>query len=377
MQRGWVTPEVGPSSTRSRVPPYGQALATHRVARIVGRRRLDGLRQRFASWFDAEGIQRQSDKPMRRRPNGSRASPVAARALLSLVLLFHAGPACRKLVPPECSAGGKARSARDVAEETAKLVPPECSAGGKARSARDVAEETAKMIVERSKLLASSDGLEQWDTPRGTYWVVKGNFGDMAHVLGEQEAEIYGDGVRGVRAGDIVLDCGAHFGGFVRTALAHGASKVVAIDITPETLECLRRNFKDEVVAGKVVVYGNGVWDKEDVLSLRRGPSAWSDRVGGRGTDKVQLTTIDKIVDELGLSRVDFIKMDIEGAEWNALAGAKATLKKFRPRMALASYHKPNDAVTLSKLGRELLPGYAICQSGASLGWGYQTLFFQ
>jgi FkbM family methyltransferase len=54
---------------------------------------------------------------------------------------------------------------------------------------------------------------------------------------------------------------------------------------------------------------------------------------------QVLLTTIDKIVDELHLPRVDLIKMDIEGAEVKALAGARNTLSRFHPRMSTAAEH--------------------------------------
>ena len=63
---------------------------------------------------------------------------------------------------------------------------------------------------------------------------------------------------------------------------------------------------------------------------------------GARPVD-LPLTTIDAIVDDLRLERVDFIKLDIEGAEREALEGAKATLTRFRPRLAVATENLPDD----------------------------------
>jgi hypothetical protein len=59
-------------------------------------------------------------------------------------------------------------------------------------------------------------------------------------------------------------------------------------------------------------------------------------------TVRFPLTTIDKLVSELKLERVDFIKMDIEGAEPKALAGAHDTLAKYHPRLSISAYHKPD-----------------------------------
>ena len=59
---------------------------------------------------------------------------------------------------------------------------------------------------------------------------------------------------------------------------------------------------------------------------------------------------LDAIVARFGLPRVDFIKMDIEGSEKQALAGAAQTLKRFKPRMALAAYHKPEDPAAIPAL---------------------------
>lgn len=47
--------------------------------------------------------------------------------------------------------------------------------------------------------------------------------------------------------------------------------------------------------------------------------------------------------DELGLESVTFMKMDIEGAERNALAGARGTIEKARPRLAVCVYHRGSD----------------------------------
>jgi FkbM family methyltransferase len=189
--------------------------------------------------------------------------------------------------------------------------------------------------------------------------------------LAEQGRRIYGKGGnRGERRGDIVLDCGANVGVYTRTALASGAKLVVAIEPAPENVECLRRNLAQEIAAGKVILYPKGVWDKDDTLELHRDPknSARDSlfKLAGDAIETIQvpLTTIDKLVTELKLDRVDFIKMDIEGAERNAVLGAKETLRKFKPRMALCVYHKSDDPIAIPRAVLDLAPGYQVYTQG-------------
>jgi hypothetical protein len=64
---------------------------------------------------------------------------------------------------------------------------------------------------------------------------------------------------------------------------------------------------------------------------------------------------------------VDFIKMDIEGAERNAVLGAKETLRKFKPRMALCVYHRRNDPAAIPRAVFDLASGYHLYTQGLML----------
>jgi len=206
-------------------------------------------------------------------------------------------------------------------------------------------------------------GLELVETPRGNYWTIK-NDKFLRFTLAEQELEIYGSDKRGVQPGDVVLDCGANVGTFTRTALSRGAKLVVAIEPAPATVECLRRNFVHEIAEGRVIVCPKGVWDHVDVLELAvasDGNNTGNSFVFGRNLSakvKVPLTTIDILVDELHLPRVDFIKMDIEGAEKQALRGGAQTIKKFQPRLALSAEHFREDPVEIPKVVSAISAAY-------------------
>jgi len=221
-------------------------------------------------------------------------------------------------------------------------------------------------IVRTSRLVQKDGNFHLWDTPRGRYWVPAGSDYSLTWDLAEQERKIYGTGKFAVSSGDTVLDCGANVGVYTREALNSGAALVVAIELAPENLECLRRTFVNGVAAGRVIIYPKGVWDKEGTLQLNVDP-------GNSAADSlvmhpeksykgpvVPVTTIDNLVAELKLSRVDYIKMDIEGAEPNALIGGRQTLAKFHPRMALSAYHAPDHPKLIPELVHKAWAGYRV-----------------
>ncbi len=78
------------------------------------------------------------------------------------------------------------------------------------------------------------------------------------------------------------------------------------------------------------------------------------------GASTSDTITIDDYVKQQGLERVDFIKMDIEGSESDALEGAATTIERWHPRLAISAYHRWQDLIELPLLIRDLAPGYQL-----------------
>jgi len=209
-------------------------------------------------------------------------------------------------------------------------------------------------------------GYHLWDTPRGRWWIPAGNDFVLPYNLAEQQRQVYGTGDFAVRPGDIALDCGGNVGTWTRTALDAGAAKVVAFEPAPENIESYRRNFQNEIAAGRVILIPKGVWDREDTLTLRRDPNnSAADTfvmLPGQNSDSVQapLTTIDHALADLNLPRVDYIKMDIEGAEAKAIDGAHDTIARFHPRLSIAAEHSQADGFLIPAAVRRIWPGYTL-----------------
>ena len=221
----------------------------------------------------------------------------------------------------------------------------------KGLSVSNCEREQYKLISQSCRILNKDEkGFELWETSKGPLWAPPGSEFKyyfeyiVPGLLTEQECNEYGTEKQGVRPGDIVLDCGAHIGVYTKKALAAGAKMVVAIEPSPENIECLRRNFSKDINAGRVIVYPKGVWNREEEISFKKEKFSVQDHIiqeseGGDQIIHIPVTTIDKIVSELKLEKIDFIKMDIEGAEQNALMGAQQTIVTHHPRMAIACEH--------------------------------------
>jgi FkbM family methyltransferase len=223
-------------------------------------------------------------------------------------------------------------------------------------------------IIRGSRLLQTDreHNLEQWSTPKGDFWIPMHNQYTLPFNLAEMERKVYGDGEHFIHPGDVVLDCGASDGDFTREALKAGAKLVVAVELAPLNIECLRRNLAREISAGQVIVYPKGVWDKEDTLTLNvvegnfAADSVVKQPDGSHHGPTVPLTTIDRLAAELNLPRVDFIKMDVEGAESRAIAGARDILTRYKPRLAIAAEHDPDDEIAIPQAVRQVRSDYTM-----------------
>ena len=160
---------------------------------------------------------------------------------------------------------------------------------------------------------------------------------------GQWEADSWEAIKQHLPAGGTFIDVGAHIGYYsLRAAKRVGTSgRVIAIEPNPETL----RNLRDNVEASHatvVSVYPVACSEAETEIDLfaaaraNTGMSSFSLDTATRSGDgirrhRVRARPLDGIVAEAGLSRVDVVKIDVEGAELLVLRGARQTLLRYRP----------------------------------------------
>jgi FkbM family methyltransferase len=152
-------------------------------------------------------------------------------------------------------------------------------------------------------------------------------------------------------SGDVVIDAGGCWG---ETALyfAHQAGdrgKVLCFEFIPSNLSVLDKNTAENPTLAKTIcVKRVPLWSVEGqtlyYVDWGPGSRVSFDKMRADFADtKCSTTTIDATVENENIDRLDFIKMDIEGAELNALKGGEKSLKRFHPKLAISLYHSVED----------------------------------
>jgi len=153
--------------------------------------------------------------------------------------------------------------------------------------------------------------------------------------------------------GDIVIDVGAHAGMFTMKAakLVGDNGLVVAIEPEPRNLSLLQRNIESHGLTN-VKVISKAIYNEKTTVRLYLQDLSVHHSLYYRSRDyiEVEADSLDNIISKLGLDRVDFIKIDVEGAELETLRGAEKVLASPGIKLSIASYHILSD-------GQPQLPG--------------------
>jgi hypothetical protein len=104
----------------------------------------------------------------------------------------------------------------------------------------------------------------------------------------------------------------------------------------------------------KYYMINAGLWSTPTRLAFS-GRGNTDSKINKAGDMFIDVTSIDTV---LSGGRVSFIKLDVEGAELEALKGAKNTIKKYRPRLAVCLYHKPEDIIEIPLYIKSLVSDY-------------------
>ena len=163
-----------------------------------------------------------------------------------------------------------------------------------------------------------------------------------------------------LKENEIVIDAGANIGDFSALAGISG-SKAFAFEPMPSCQD----NYlsKTAKMNRNITICDYALSDKRDELDFFDncfGSASFIRKNQGANKIKVKTIDLDTFVKENNLPSVDFIKADIEGAERYMLRGAKQVLKEFSPKLAICTYHLPDDPQVLRELILDANPDYII-----------------
>ena len=150
----------------------------------------------------------------------------------------------------------------------------------------------------------------------------------------------------------IVIDGGVFDGGTAKVFTEMGY-KVYGFEMDKKNFEIAKKVADEKGFIIENLSLGSYKHEMRYNSRISSGNS-WKDN----GSEVTQVISIDAYVRENNLPRVDFIKLDVEGAELDILKGAKTTLARFKPILAISAYHKVDDFWTLMNYIKSVRPDY-------------------
>jgi FkbM family methyltransferase len=143
------------------------------------------------------------------------------------------------------------------------------------------------------------------------------------------------------KEGEVFVDIGSHIGKYALKAGKNVGSKgkVVAVEAMPANFIIIKKNVKLNKMKN-IDVFNLAAWNTECSLQFLIGTTSANSNINrfnyGQGMIEVQAGPVDKLlIGQLKLKRVDWIKIDVEGAEYQVLQGLKETISKFKPKMII------------------------------------------
>ena len=153
----------------------------------------------------------------------------------------------------------------------------------------------------------------------------------------------------GAYTGDTIGDVLKIYNGIIRN--------IICFEPDQENLKQLHNTVEGYKELCNFHIVEKGAWSDKETLYFV--PDAEGSAVTqNAGVYKIEVDSIDNVLDSYPTIPVDFIKMDIEGSELCALIGAEKTIRKFRPILAICVYHKPEDLYSIPEFITDLGLGY-------------------
>ncbi|MCI8466447.1 MAG: FkbM family methyltransferase [Lachnospiraceae bacterium] len=151
---------------------------------------------------------------------------------------------------------------------------------------------------------------------------------------------------------EIFIDGGCYDGSTSKRFIEwnSGKGEVIAWEPDPDNRKRCKDFFEKNYIHCELI--SKGLWHEKKELKLTKNGS------GSKISDNGDIVFEADRMDHLIKGEVTFIKLDIEGAEYEAILGAKKIIEKYKPKLAICVYHKAEDIWKLPWLIHEIDPTY-------------------
>jgi FkbM family methyltransferase len=174
----------------------------------------------------------------------------------------------------------------------------------------------------------------------------------IAAVAKPEKAIYFEPDVMPLHDREVFIDGGAFDGDTVRAfhTATHGKyAHVHAFELDPTNADL----FAARVTLPQVTLHRLGLWNEKARLGLEHRPDNGS-RVSDKATQYAELDALDNV----DIGPATLIKLDVEGAEVQALKGATNVIRQHKPKLAISAYHKSDDFVTIINAIRGIRDDY-------------------
>ena len=166
-----------------------------------------------------------------------------------------------------------------------------------------------------------------------------------------------------IKKDSVVIDAGANIGIFsAMAAKLYQQGMIYSFEPGRIAFKALKKNMS---FYENVALYNSGLGEISGNARFMTGNNTaansvldYEEGIDFATIENVKIDNIDNFVEANNLKRVDFVKIDTEGYEEKVIKGAKETIKKFSPVMAVSAYHKPEDKHLIPLLVLSINPLY-------------------
>jgi len=197
------------------------------------------------------------------------------------------------------------------------------------------------------------------------YWPIsspiEGIYQVTSETFDEEDWHYYQKDHSEVREGDVLLDIGAAEGLFALSVIDK-CKKILLIEPNDSFVNSLKRTFSN--YTDKIEIFNVAVGSVDGKISFDQNSLNGRVVIDASSSNQKEMWMIDHLLPVH--TKISYLKADLEGFEVEMLKGAKETILRNRPRIAITSYHPENEAKEIIDLVKGFVPHYNYYVKGIS-----------